>query len=224
MTTQPKTQSVPSLFLRTIGKRVGIAMFSTPVPETMDADGSYRTVVFKRPGADESQALADFQAVRADLIQRRHISLFRVEWVIFALLLSIIIVNIILAGGRASLPFLLSMIPILLLFISIATYRAYLRTTRLETAEEHIAAAWLRSGVPLLSDEPMRKGINAHRLPDAALRTRMANRAARRSADRLERQLMELSEHSLRDIGLKRHQIPDVVNEHLTRLSVSLPL
>lgn len=57
-----------------------------------------------------------------------------------------------------------------------------------------------------------------------ALRTRMTNRAARRSADRLERQLMELSEHALRDIGLQRHQIPDVVNEHLTRLSVSLPL
>ena len=34
---------------------------------------------------------------------------------------------------------------------------------------ERIAAAWLRSGVPLLGDEPMRKGIKGHRLPDAAL-------------------------------------------------------
>lgn len=34
---------------------------------------------------------------------------------------------------------------------------------------ERIAAAWLRSGVPLLKDDPVRKGIKAHKLPDAAL-------------------------------------------------------
>ncbi|MBX9678323.1 MAG: hypothetical protein K2X38_06135 [Gemmataceae bacterium] len=34
---------------------------------------------------------------------------------------------------------------------------------------ERIAAAWLRSGVPLLGEEPMRKGIKGHRFPDAAL-------------------------------------------------------
>jgi hypothetical protein len=34
---------------------------------------------------------------------------------------------------------------------------------------ERIAAAWLRSGVPMLKDEPMRKNIKAHQLPDAAL-------------------------------------------------------
>ncbi len=33
-----------------------------------------------------------------------------------------------------------------------------------------IAAAWLRSGVPLLKDNPTRKGIKAHKLPDAALK------------------------------------------------------
>jgi lysophospholipase L1-like esterase len=35
---------------------------------------------------------------------------------------------------------------------------------------DRIAAAWLRSGVPLLKDDPTRKGIKAHRLPDAALK------------------------------------------------------
>jgi lysophospholipase L1-like esterase/pimeloyl-ACP methyl ester carboxylesterase len=34
---------------------------------------------------------------------------------------------------------------------------------------DRIAAAWLRSGVPLLKDDPKRKGIKAHQLPDAAL-------------------------------------------------------
>lgn len=35
---------------------------------------------------------------------------------------------------------------------------------------DRIAAAWLRSGVPLLKDDPNRKGIKAHKLPDAALK------------------------------------------------------
>src|SRR5688500_3047429 len=35
---------------------------------------------------------------------------------------------------------------------------------------ERIAAAWLRSGVPLLKDDPSRKTIKAHSLPDAALK------------------------------------------------------
>ncbi|HXD88706.1 MAG TPA: hypothetical protein VN641_19610 [Urbifossiella sp.] len=35
---------------------------------------------------------------------------------------------------------------------------------------ERIAAAWLRSGVPLLKTEPGRKGIKAHQLPEAALK------------------------------------------------------
>lgn len=35
---------------------------------------------------------------------------------------------------------------------------------------DRIAAAWLRSGVPILSDDPNRKGIKAHKLPDAALK------------------------------------------------------
>ncbi len=35
---------------------------------------------------------------------------------------------------------------------------------------DRIAAAWLRSGVPLLKDDPNRKGIKAHTLPDAALK------------------------------------------------------
>lgn len=35
---------------------------------------------------------------------------------------------------------------------------------------ERIAAAWLRSGVPLLKEDPARKGIKAHTLPDAALK------------------------------------------------------
>jgi hypothetical protein len=34
---------------------------------------------------------------------------------------------------------------------------------------ERVAAAWLRSGVPLLKDDPARKGIKAHTLPDTAL-------------------------------------------------------
>ena len=34
---------------------------------------------------------------------------------------------------------------------------------------DRIAAAWLRSGVPLLKDDPARKGIKAHKLPEAAL-------------------------------------------------------
>lgn len=34
---------------------------------------------------------------------------------------------------------------------------------------ERVAAVWLRSGVPLLKDDPSRKGIKAHALPDAAL-------------------------------------------------------
>jgi pimeloyl-ACP methyl ester carboxylesterase len=34
---------------------------------------------------------------------------------------------------------------------------------------DRIAAAWLRSGVPLLKDDPARKGIKGHALPDAAL-------------------------------------------------------
>ncbi len=34
---------------------------------------------------------------------------------------------------------------------------------------ERVATAWLRSGVPLLKDDPKRKGIKAHKLPDAAL-------------------------------------------------------
>ncbi|MGL4552364.1 MAG: hypothetical protein ACRC33_14385 [Gemmataceae bacterium] len=34
---------------------------------------------------------------------------------------------------------------------------------------ERVAAAWLRSGVPLLKTDPVRKGIKAHGLPDAAL-------------------------------------------------------
>lgn len=33
-----------------------------------------------------------------------------------------------------------------------------------------IAAAWLRSGVPLLKGDPARKGIRAHKLPEAALK------------------------------------------------------
>jgi hypothetical protein len=35
---------------------------------------------------------------------------------------------------------------------------------------DRIAAAWLRSGVPLLQDDPARKGIKAHKLPEAALK------------------------------------------------------
>jgi hypothetical protein len=35
---------------------------------------------------------------------------------------------------------------------------------------DRVAAAWLRSGVPLLKAEPRRIGIKAHALPDAALR------------------------------------------------------
>ncbi len=35
---------------------------------------------------------------------------------------------------------------------------------------ERIAGAWLRSGVPLLADDPARKGIKAHKLPEAALK------------------------------------------------------
>ncbi len=35
---------------------------------------------------------------------------------------------------------------------------------------ERVAAAWLRSGVPLLKEDPNRKGIKAHTLPDAALK------------------------------------------------------
>src|SRR5947209_6779114 len=35
---------------------------------------------------------------------------------------------------------------------------------------DRVAAAWLRSGVPLLRDDPNRKGIKAHKLPDAALK------------------------------------------------------
>lgn len=35
---------------------------------------------------------------------------------------------------------------------------------------ERIAAAWLRSGVPLLKADPARPGIKAHTLPDAALK------------------------------------------------------
>jgi hypothetical protein len=35
---------------------------------------------------------------------------------------------------------------------------------------ERVAAAWLRSGVPLLADDPNRKTIKAHTLPDAALK------------------------------------------------------
>jgi hypothetical protein len=34
---------------------------------------------------------------------------------------------------------------------------------------DRVAAAWLRSGVPLLKEDPSRKGIKAHTLPDAAL-------------------------------------------------------
>lgn len=35
---------------------------------------------------------------------------------------------------------------------------------------ERIVAAWLRSGVPLLQDDPTRKQIKAHKLPEAALK------------------------------------------------------
>jgi pimeloyl-ACP methyl ester carboxylesterase len=35
---------------------------------------------------------------------------------------------------------------------------------------ERVAAAWLRSGVPLLKEDPARKGIKAHALPAAALK------------------------------------------------------
>jgi hypothetical protein len=35
---------------------------------------------------------------------------------------------------------------------------------------DRVAAAWLRSGVPLLKDDPNRKGIKAHSLPDAAVK------------------------------------------------------
>ncbi len=35
---------------------------------------------------------------------------------------------------------------------------------------ERVAAAWLRSGVPMLKDDPTRKAIKAHTLPDAALK------------------------------------------------------
>jgi hypothetical protein len=35
---------------------------------------------------------------------------------------------------------------------------------------ERVAAAWLRSGVPLLADDPNRKNIKGHTLPDAALK------------------------------------------------------
>lgn len=38
---------------------------------------------------------------------------------------------------------------------------------------DRVAAAWLRSGVPLLKDDPARKTIKAHKLPDAALRVPM---------------------------------------------------
>jgi hypothetical protein len=35
---------------------------------------------------------------------------------------------------------------------------------------DRVAAAWLRSGVPLLKADPMRSGVKAHTLPDAALK------------------------------------------------------
>ncbi len=57
-----------------------------------------------------------------------------------------------------------------------------------------------------------------------ALETRMMGRAARQSADRLAEQLTSMSDHSLRDIGIRRDQIPDVIKAHQLRASVSLPL
>ncbi|MCU0703733.1 MAG: hypothetical protein MUF18_07130 [Fimbriiglobus sp.] len=38
---------------------------------------------------------------------------------------------------------------------------------------ERVVAAWLRSGVPLLASDPVRPGIKAHTLPDAALKVPM---------------------------------------------------
>jgi pimeloyl-ACP methyl ester carboxylesterase len=38
---------------------------------------------------------------------------------------------------------------------------------------DRVAAAWLRSGVPLLKEDPTRKGIKAHKLPDGALKVPM---------------------------------------------------
>src|SRR5436190_13083688 len=38
---------------------------------------------------------------------------------------------------------------------------------------ERVAAAWLRSGVPLLKADPNRPGVKAHTLPEAALRVPM---------------------------------------------------
>ncbi len=35
---------------------------------------------------------------------------------------------------------------------------------------DRVAAAWLRSGVPQLADDPNRKGVKAHTVPDAALK------------------------------------------------------
>ena len=35
---------------------------------------------------------------------------------------------------------------------------------------DRVAAAWLRSGVPLLKESPQRSGVNAHTLPEAALK------------------------------------------------------
>ncbi|HUR53727.1 MAG TPA: hypothetical protein VMZ71_06330 [Gemmataceae bacterium] len=38
---------------------------------------------------------------------------------------------------------------------------------------DRVVAAWLRSGVPLLKEDPTRKGIKAHTLPEAALKVPM---------------------------------------------------
>lgn len=57
-----------------------------------------------------------------------------------------------------------------------------------------------------------------------ALREALHRHRQREAALRLERQLAGMTEHTLRDIGMRRDQIADVVNAHRLGASVSLPL
>ena len=49
---------------------------------------------------------------------------------------------------------------------------------------DRVAAAWLRSGVPILEDDPNRKGIRAHTLAESALKCTSCAISARRKASR----------------------------------------
>jgi hypothetical protein len=139
-----RSARIVHLFFTTIVKRVSAAVIGVPIRETADADGTYRTLVVKRPGVDCPQERADYDAIRRDLQRRGEMRAFSFPiraGIATALILSLQI-WVMIGGGFLS---LLLLAPVLVLAGTFAITWWH-RANTLTISNALIAAAWLRNG------------------------------------------------------------------------------